>query len=166
MSKLTPKQELFAQEYIIDLNATAAATRAGYSAKTAHTIGWENLQKPEVSARISELMQSRSKRTEITQDRVLEELARVGFVRISDVVDLETGRIRAGVTDDDIAAVSAVKVKSIPSEDGEIVEREVKLSDKLRALEMMGKHLGMFTDQVRLTGDVGVKIVDDIPDTD
>ena len=166
MSKLTPKQELFAQEYIIDLNATAAATRAGYSAKTAYSIGWDNLRKPEIQERISELMQSRSKRTEITQDRVLEELARVGFVRISDVVDLETGRIRAGVTDDDIAAVSAVKVKSIPSEDGDIVEREVKLSDKLRALEMMGKHLGMFADQVRLTGDVGVKIVDDIPDTD
>ena len=72
---MTAKQQLFVDEYLIDLNATQAAIRAGYSEKTAQAIGAENLTKPIVSEAIAEALKSRSERTEITQDRVLEKLA-------------------------------------------------------------------------------------------
>ena len=71
---LTPKQECFVEEYLIDLNATQAAMRAGYSAKTAYAIGAENLSKPEISAAIAEAQAERSDRTNITQDYVLESI--------------------------------------------------------------------------------------------
>lgn len=69
---MTPKQEAFVREYLVDLNATQAATRAGYSRRTAHAIGHENLTKPEIAAAIDAAMNERAKRTEITADYVLE----------------------------------------------------------------------------------------------
>lgn len=74
MAKLTPKQQRFVDEYLIDLNATQAAIRAGYSAKTAYSIGIENLRKPEIQKAIQEARTKLSSRTEITQDMVLERL--------------------------------------------------------------------------------------------
>ena len=72
-SKLTQKQELFCKEYLVDLNATKAAKRAGYSAKTCASIGGENLQKPEIQERLQELIQKRSQRVEIDADWVLKQ---------------------------------------------------------------------------------------------
>lgn len=69
---MTPKQEGFVREYLVDLNATQAAMRAGYSKRTAHVIGHENLSKPEIAAAIETAMNERAKRTEITADYVLE----------------------------------------------------------------------------------------------
>ena len=74
MGKLTDKQEMFCKEYLIDLNATQAAIRAGYSKKTAHSIANENLIKPYIQNRISELKEKRSKRVEVDSDYVLKEL--------------------------------------------------------------------------------------------
>lgn len=71
MNKLTPKQEMFCKEYLIDLNATQAAIRAGYSEKTASETGYENLRKPQLAERIQELMDKRSKSTEISAEWVL-----------------------------------------------------------------------------------------------
>ncbi len=71
---LTPKQQLFVAEYLLNLNATQAAVRAGYSKKTAYSVGHENLKKPEVAAAIQEAMEARSQRTEIAQDWILEQL--------------------------------------------------------------------------------------------
>jgi phage terminase small subunit len=76
MRKLTPKQERFVSEYLIDLNATKAAIRAGYSGNTAQRIGSENLSKPLISAAIQKAKDERSKRTEINQDYVLQGLKR------------------------------------------------------------------------------------------
>jgi phage terminase small subunit len=70
--KLTPKQEMFVKEYLVDLNATQAALRAGYSEKTANRIGAENLSKPVIQSRIQELMNKRAEKTEITADAVLQ----------------------------------------------------------------------------------------------
>ena len=70
---MTKKQKLFVEEYLIDLNATQAAIRAGYSPDTAGSIGGENLKKPEISAAIAKAMAERSKRTGINQDRILQE---------------------------------------------------------------------------------------------
>jgi len=83
---LTDKQQRFVKEYLVDLNATQAAIRAGYSQKTAGSIGEENLRKPEIAAAIQEAMEARSRRTEITADRVLQELAKIGFADIRKAV--------------------------------------------------------------------------------
>jgi phage terminase small subunit len=161
---LTEKQKRFVEEYLIDLNATQAAIRAGYSVKRASELGYQLLQKTTVSEAISKAMAERSRRTGITQDRIIRELAKVAFVNATDVINMDEATIRGEANRDDTAAIASVKVKTIPTETGEIVEREVKTYDKLKALELLGKHLGMFTDKISISGDIGVKIVDDITD--
>ena len=103
--KLTEKQKRFCEEYLVDLNATQAALRAGYSERTAYSIGDENLKKPEIQNYLRELMEKRSERTEITADTVIEELKKIAL-----------------------------------AEDVEISGKE-----KIKALELLGKHLGMFS---------------------
>lgn len=73
-------------EYLVDLNATQAAIRAEYSAKRADAIGYENLRKPEIAEAVSAARKEREKRTEITQDMVLQELAKIGFADIRKIV--------------------------------------------------------------------------------
>jgi len=161
---LTDKQKRFIEEYLIDLNATQAAIRAGYSPKTAHEQGAQLLAKLSIRSEIDKAIAERSKRTGITQDRILRELAKVAFVNAADVINLDEAKIHDNIDRDDTAAIASVKVKTIPTEEGDIVEREVKTYDKLKALELLGKHLGMFTDKISISGDMGVKIVDDITD--
>lgn len=83
---MTPKQRQFVAEYLVDLNATRAAIRAGYSARTAASIGQENLTKPEIASAIRSAQEARAERTEITADRVLKELAKIGFSDIRKAV--------------------------------------------------------------------------------
>lgn len=159
---MTKKQKRFAEEYLIDLNATQAAIRAGYSPDTAGSIGAENLKKPEIKSRIDKAMAERSRRTGINQDRVLQELARIGFAKITDVVDPETAEIRTDASDDDLACIQSIKIK--PNEFG--TEREVKLYDKKAALVDLGKHLGLFKDKVELSGDMDLNITIDYGEDD
>ena len=142
--KLTAKQQRFVEEYLIDLNATQAAIRAGYSPKTAHEQGAQLLAKLSIKEEVDKVLAERSRRTGITQDRVLRELAKIAFVNTLQVVDTDDAKVRHDIDEDDAAAIASVKVKTIPTEDGDIVEREVKLHDKLKALELLGRHLGMF----------------------
>lgn len=158
MAKLTEKQRRFVEEYLIDLNATQAAIRAGYSVKTAAVIGAENLIKPNISNEISKAMAERSKRTGVTADRVIEELAKIGFINISDVVDLKTGKVLSGAQKEDLACIQSVKVKE--TEFGK--DREVKFYDKKSALELLGKHLGLFTDRVDINANVNTEKLDDV----
>lgn len=144
MAKLTAKQQRFVDEYLIDLNATQAAIRAGYSPQTAQEQGSQNLSKLMVSEAIDKALAARSRRTGITQDRVLRELAKVAFVNANDVIDPDSATVRADATEEDLACIQAVKVKTSESEMGSSSEREIKLYDKMRALEMLGKHLGLF----------------------
>ena len=158
---LSAKQERFIEEYLVDLNATQAATRAGYSVRTANEQGSRLLSNVSVRARIDAALAERSRRTGINQDRVLRELARLAFVNAPDLINVTDATLLEDASPDDTAAIASVKVKRRPTEDGDEVEREIRLADKLKALELLGKHLGMFTD--RLAVDVtGVKIVDDI----
>ncbi len=166
MAKLTPKQKRFVEEYLIDLNATQAAIRAGYSAKTADRIGPELLGKTCVSEEVKQALAERSKRTGINQDRILLELAKLAFVNPVDVINLNDGTIREGVSRDDMAAIASIKVKTTPTEAGDIIEREVKMYDKTKVLELLGKHLGMFTDKLNVNAEMAVKIVDDIDGED
>ena len=162
---MTSKQKRFVEEYLIDLCATQAAIRAGYSPETAGSIGSENLHKPEIRARIDAAMAELSRRTGVNQERIVRELAKVAFVNAADVVDFENAKLLPNASADDTAAIASVKVKQIPTDAGMGIEREIRMADKLKALELLGKHLGMFTDNVHLTGDMGGQIVDDIPNS-
>ncbi len=153
---MTKKQKRFIEEYLIDLNATQAAIRAGYSPDTAEQIGYQLLQKTSVSVEVSKAMAERSKRTGISQDRILLELAKMAFVEMTDVVDPETGKIKENASDDDLSCIQSVKVK--PGNYG--VEREVKLCDKKAALELLGRHLGMFKDNLNVTVETSEKLDD------
>lgn len=152
MGKLTPKQKMFCNEYLIDLNATQAAIRAGYSPIAAKEIGYENLTKPHIKAYIEKKMAEREQRTEITQDQVLEELAKIAFANIDDYVEIDDSagdhkvivKSTKDIPADKIAAISSIKQGSNGI--------EVKLHDKIRALENLGRHLGMFKDKVEISG--------------
>jgi phage terminase small subunit len=151
--ELTNKQKVFVDEYLKDLNATQAAIRAGYTTRTAQEAGYKLSHKSSVSEAIARAMAERSKRTGICQDRVLEELARVAFCNPSDFLDLRTAEVKDTAGEDDLKVIAGVKVKYIPHKDFDeegnpifetAIEREVKLCDKLKALDMLCKHLGMY----------------------
>lgn len=149
MSDLTAKQARFVQEYLIDLNATQAAIRAGYSTKTARSVGAENLTKPDVQQAIADAQYKRATKTEINAAFILKRLADEATADIADLYD-EHGAIkpikewpliwRQGL-------VSSVKV----AEEGDgVVVREIKLSDRIKRLELLGKHISVnaFREQV------------------
>lgn len=139
---------------MIDLNATQAAIRAGYSPDTAKAIGCENLTKPDIRAHIDRAMAERSRRTGVNADRVVQELAKIAFVNTTDVIDPKTATVKEDALPEDTAAIQSVKVKTF-GEDG--LEREIKMADKLKALEMLGRHLGMFKDKLELSGGLDIE---------
>ena len=110
--ELTDKQERFCEEYLLDLNATQAAIRAGYSKKSAASIGNENLDKPKIKKHIYRLQEARIRRTRIRADRILKELENIGFAR-----------------------------------------EGVKTSDRIKALGMLAKLMGLFEKQISQSPD-------------
>ena len=118
---------------------TQAYIRAGYSARTAHNCASRLMAKAGVRARIDELMAVRSRRTGVTQERVVRELARIAFVDPTQAIDFECAGLREDAEADDRAALMSVRVKS----GDDFTEREVRLYDKVRALELLGKHLSL-----------------------
>lgn len=148
MANLRPKQQRFVEEYLIDLNATQAAIRAGYSAKTAAVIGAENLIKPYIQKAIQEARNKLTERTEITQDYVLTNIKKV----IERCMQQEAVQARDG---------SPLLVEG---PEGDLVPLfEFKETGALKGLELLGKHLGMFKDKIELTGkdgsSLGIKVV-------
>lgn len=158
MAKLTAKQRRFVDEYLIDLNGTRAAIRAGYSPKTAQEQASRLLSNVMIREAIEKAQAERSRRTGINQDRVIAELAKIAFLNPTDVIDMDEATVKGEANRDDTACVASVKVKTIPTEDGNITEREVKTYDKIKALELLGKHLSLFTDKVKLDGLIPVVI--------
>lgn len=156
---LTRKQSLFVQEYLVDLNATQAAIRAGYKANTAAATGYENLQKPQIAKKLAEAKAKRMARVELTADDVLRELR---LLVMSDVRDFEVDArgeltLRAGAPDEAWRAVSSVKHKIRTDANGDTTrEIEFKLWDKNSALEKVAKHIRFYPpEKVELTGDAG-----------
>src|SRR5215208_4155617 len=152
---LTPKQERFVGEYLKDLNATQAAIRAGYSPSSAAEIGYENLRKPQMATAISEAFKARAERTRVEGDRLVLELARIGFSDIREIASWGEGGLTYKASDeltDDAAATIAGIVETVTrtKDGGERWTRTVKLHSKLRALELLGRHLGIFTDKVQM----------------
>lgn len=168
-SKLTPKQERFVSEYLIDLNATQAAIRAGYSAKTAKSIGQENLTKPDIAAAVEVAMNKRADKVGITAERVLQELALIGFSNMLDYIQpRDDGLIyldMSALNRDQAAAIQEVTVDQYQEETGDeggkrtVNKVKFKLSDKRAALVDIGKHLGMFKEKVEMTGAEGGPLV-------
>ena len=158
---LTPKQERFCEEYLVDLNAAAAARRAGYSKQTAGVIGLENLAKTMIAERIAAMRAERSERVQVDADRVLRELCLLGFSNMADFLIPHDD----GTASFDFSALTRDKAASIQEfvvdeymdgrgEDARDVKRtRFKLADKKAALESIGRHLGMFTDKIKVGGD-------------
>jgi phage terminase small subunit len=154
---LTPKQAAFVQEYLIDLNATQSAIRAGYSAKNAHKIASQLLGKTVVARAISEAKAKRTERTEITQDRVLHELYRLCFVDIRKAFD-EHGNIKPihELDDDTAAAIAGFEVQELNVAPGSPplgITKKFKLIEKKGSLELLMRHMGMLNDKLKLQGD-------------
>lgn len=175
MKKLTEKQKRFSDEYLVDLNATRAYKKAYPSVKkdeTAAQAGSRLLRNVNVKEYIDKRIKDRQKRTEITQDKVLNELAAIAFSNGSkyakvverkaydeegkEVVDYETGKQLTyktvefkntdDLTEDEKKAISSIH----KGKDG----MKVETYDKMKALELLGKHLGMFKDKLELSGTV------------
>lgn len=156
---MTKKQKRFCEEYLIDLNATQAAIRAGYSPDTAGAIGAENLTKPEIQRAVARAMAERSRRTGVNAERVVLELAKVAFVNVGNVIDATDATLKEDATPEDLAAIQSIKVKDM----GEMgIEREIRMADKLKALELLGRHLGMFNDKMRLDAKLDTGKLDSI----
>lgn len=137
MANLSPKQQRFVEEFLIDLNATQSAIRAGYSAKTAAVIGAENLTKPYIQKAIQEARNKLTERTEITQDYVLTNIKKV----IERCMQQEAVQARDG---------SPLLVEG-PEGDLACLF-EFKETGALKGLELLGRHLGLFVDKVQHTG--------------
>lgn len=152
---LTAKQQRFTEEYMVDLNATQAAQRAGYSARTAADIGRQLLRKAPVAERIQAAMAERSVRTRVTQDRVLQEVARLAFLDIRKAFNANGTMKPLHEMDDDTAAALAGLDAIELSEDGASVGsiKKLKLADKKGALELLMRHMGMFNDKLKIAGE-------------
>lgn len=156
---LTPQQARFVEEYLVDLNATQAAIRAGYSEDTAYSQGGRLLKHVEVGKAVADAMAERSVRTRVTQDRVLTELARIGFGDIRSVVVWRANTTETGDEDEDGVPKTRAfnEVELVPSEDidhdaaaaiaevsqGKDGSLKVKMHNKVAALQEMGRHLGI-----------------------
>lgn len=125
--------------------------------------GCENLAKPNIKEKIDKALAERSKRTGISADRVIEELAKIAFVNANDVIDFKTGGVKEDAREEDLAVIQSIKVKEMSGEKADSTERETKLADKQKALELLGKHLGLFNDvNVNMKNAVQVELVDDV----
>ncbi|MGN8963276.1 terminase small subunit [Bariatricus sp. HCP28S3_D3] len=153
---MTDKQKIFADEYLIDLNATRAYRVAYPNVKkdeTAAQAGSRMLRNVKVAKYISDRMKERQERTEVTQDRVVRELAASAFAKVTDYVELRGGRVvikdTSQLEDNQIRAIAGIKEGANGI--------EIKLNDKEKALELLGRHLGMWNDKL----DVKTPAIDD-----
>lgn len=158
LRKMTPKQQRFVEEYMVDLNGTQAAIRAGYSAKTANEIGSRLLTNVNVALALQKAMKERQNRTQITADRVLQELARLAFSDLRRAFN-EDGSLKLPQEwDDDTAAAMAgvdTQTTSVSAGDEEaplsLTTKKIKVFDKGAALTLAMRHLGMLNDKLEVT---------------
>lgn len=148
---LTEKQKIFADEYLVDLNATRAYRTAYPTVKkdeTAAAAGARLLRNVNVSAYVQERMQDRQRRTEVTQDRVIHELAAIAFARITDYLEIRNNT----VVIKDTAELSPGQISAIAGIKEGANGIEIKLNSKEKTLELLGRHLGMWNDKVEVSG--------------
>lgn len=172
-SNLNSRQEAFCREYIIDRNATQAAIRAGYSQKTAYSLGQRLLKNAEVKKRMIELESKAIEKAELTVDRVVNELCNIAFFDIKHLYD-ENGQLMNihDMPEETRRAISGIETNEIKNKRGVIVglTRKVKTNDKIRALELLGKFKQMFVDRIEERKTVEerkiIKLSGSMPDDD
>jgi phage terminase small subunit len=155
MNKLTPKQTKFCEEYLVDLNGTQAAIRAGYSARTAQEQASENLSKPMIQALIQELRQSQQERTQVTADSVIEKLWNIASFELNQVGGFDgkkmTFKPESEWSESARTAVRSIKQTTTTkvTKDGDEIRTdviEIKVEPLLPALDSLAKHLNLFND--------------------
>lgn len=155
---LTVKQQNFAQEYLVDFNAGQAAIRAGYSKRSARVKGCELLKDPRIKAIVEKRLEELSERVKITQEQVVEELVKIAKADMSDFATWGPEGVQfkdsAELRPEDTAAVAEVS-QTITEHGG---TRRIRLHDKLKALELLGRYFSMFNDNVNLKSDVKINV--------
>lgn len=164
---LTPKQVRFVEEYLVDNNATQAAIRAGYAERTANEQGSRLLAKSNVQALVEQKRGALAKKTEVSAERVIAEYCKVAFADMANYVmidqksgevRLDFGKIPAGGTAA-IAEITQEEYMDGAGDDARPVKRtKFKLYDKLRALDALGKHLGLFIEKQEMTGQLVIRV--------
>jgi len=171
--QITDKMKRFINEYLVDFNATQAAIRAGYSESTAQEQSSQLLARPDIRALIAEGQKAIAERTQSFQDDAVSELKIVGFSDLADFLTVKEGGIVEQKSFDQLtkAQTKCIKkikqtVRSSHSADGTLLHQtatlEIELHDKLKALELLGRHLGMFNDTLRLEGALPLTISFDV----
>lgn len=162
MANLTPKQQRFVEEYLIDLNATQAAIRAGYSENTAQQMGSENLLKPVIAKAIQEALQERKERVQIDADYVLKRLVEIDQMDVLDIMD-ENLNMKPLKEWPKIWRQYINNVESIELSDGEGWLKKIKWPDKVKNLELIGKHVsvGAFKDKIEHSGKIEISDISD-----
>ena len=162
MTRLTPKQHKFIDEYLIDLNGTQAAIRAGYRENTARQMAAQNLSKPVIQQKIQERREELSRQTKVTQERILEEEAAIAFCDPREVFGPDGNLLPLHEIPEQMArALASVDRIETTQQVGGIRETTVRYRyrfwDKGKSLERLGKHLGMFTDRMRFEGKIEIE---------
>lgn len=161
--KLTPKQQRFCDEYLIDMNATQAAIRAGYSEKTAGVIANENLKKPNVREYIDERMKEKEAELVADQNEVMRYLTAVMRREYKEHVVVTIAREESTYVPDEYGTMRKQTVKE---EVPEVVEIPARLSDSNKAAELLGRAYGIYSDKVQQEIDMDLNISVDYGDTD
>lgn len=156
---LSKREKLFVEEYLVDLNGTRAAIRAGYTESSARSQASDLLAKPNIADAVATAISARSKRTRMKQDRVIRELERLAFTDIRDVLSWGTRTVTSLIDgtesethgiwlkdSENLSAKTSAAIKEISEVRGkaDVLTTSVKMHDKIRALELLDKHLGMF----------------------
>jgi phage terminase small subunit len=151
---LTPKQQRFVQEYLVDSNASQAALRAGYSPNTAESQGCRLLKNAKVAAAIAEGQKKTADKLGVTAERVVAEMAKLAFGDVRALFD-EAGNLKPPHEwgEEAAAIVAGLDVVTRNVGDGEVEHvAKIKQWDKPKALEMLARHLGLFNDKLHVTG--------------
>lgn len=165
MAGLTDKQQRFVDEYLIDLNATQAAIRAGYSEKTAKEIGSENLTKPNIAKAIQEAQNKRTEQTQIDAAYVLRRLVEIDQMDVLDIMD-DQMKIRPVNEWPKVWRQYVVNLENLELSDGEGCFKKIKWPDKVKNLELLGRHVsvGAFKDKVEHSGKLEIQSLSDLMD--
>lgn len=150
--RLTPQQDKFIREYLIDLHGTKAAIRAGYAEGSAEVAASRLLRQAKIRRVVTVALEARAAKTEITQDRVLRELEHLAFSNVDDYAVSPDGRLvpAEGRPKEVMRAVSSVKYRTRGTGDNVVREVEFKLWDKPGTVKLAGRHTGLFPNEVKL----------------
>ena len=162
MKRLNERMKRFCREYIIDNCAQQAAIRAGYAEGSAHVVSSRLLRQPLIQQEINQLLEKQIKRTEVNADRIINELAGIAFGNLKDIekaiLENNLDKLLANLTREQSTFISTITQRDLTS--GKKLTT-IKFHDKIKALELLGKHLSLFTEKLQIENvDKGISIDD------